>query len=76
MRTDNADLMGLPEDAIVAAVDTAEQKQLKGWASTLHFPSYYPLMPYSENRALRRLMYEAYVTKELLNLGPSIHRVH
>ncbi|QWD69025.1 M3 family metallopeptidase [Polynucleobacter sp. VK25] len=61
--TDKADLVGLPEDALAAAADTAQQKSLKGWAFTLHFPSYYPVMQYSENRALRRLMYEAYVTR-------------
>ena len=61
--TDQADLAGLPEDAIAAAADTAQQKGLQGWAFTLHFPSYYPVMQYSENRALRRLMYQAYVTR-------------
>ena len=61
--TDKADLVGLPEDAIAAAADTAQQKGLQGWAFTLHFPSYYPVMQYAENRALRRLMYEAYVTR-------------
>jgi oligopeptidase A len=61
--TNKADLAGLPEDAIAAAVDTAQQKNLQGWAFTLHFPSYYPVMQYSENRALRRLMYQAYVTR-------------
>jgi len=61
--TDKTELVGLPEDAIAAAADTAQQKNLKGWAFTLHFPSYYPVMQYSENRTLRRLMYEAYVTR-------------
>ncbi|MBU3622357.1 M3 family metallopeptidase [Polynucleobacter sp. AP-Latsch-80-C2] len=61
--TDIKELAGLPEDAIAAAADTAQQKSLQGWAFTLHFPSYYPVMQYSENRALRRLMYEAYVTR-------------
>jgi oligopeptidase A len=61
--TNESDLAGLPEDAIAAAADTAEQKQLTGWAFTLHFPSYYPVLQYSENRALRRLMYQAYVTR-------------
>ena len=61
--TDQAGLAGLPEDAIAAAADTAQQKGLQGWAFTLHFPSYYPVMQYSENRALRRLMYQAYVTR-------------
>jgi oligopeptidase A len=61
--THKADLAGLPEDAIAAAADTAQQKNLQGWAFTLHFPSYYPVMQYSENRELRRLMYQAYVTR-------------
>ena len=61
--TNESDLVGLPEDAVAAAADTAKQKGLEGWAFTLHFPSYYPVMQYSENRALRRLMYEAYVTR-------------
>jgi len=58
-----AELAGLPEDAIAAAADTAQQKNLQGWAFTLHFPSYYPVMQYSENRDLRRLMYQGYVTR-------------
>ena len=60
---DKEELAGLPEDAIAAAADTAQQKGLEGWAFTLHFPSYYPVMQYSKNRPLRRLMYEAYVTR-------------
>ena len=57
------DLAGLPEDVVAAAADTAKQKGLEGWAFTLHFPSYYPVQQYAENRSLRRLMYEAYVTR-------------
>ena len=54
-----ADLKGLPEDVIAAAADLAQQKKHQGWAFSLHFPSYYPVMQYSESRSLRRLMYEA-----------------
>ena len=61
--TDEAQLVGLPEDVKAAAADTAQQKNLQGWAFTLHFPSYYPVMQYCENRDLRRLMYEAYATR-------------
>ena len=61
--TDQAELAGLPEDAIAAAADTAQQKNVKGWAFTLHFPSYYPVMQYSESRSMRQRMYEAYVTR-------------
>lgn len=61
--SDEAQLAGLPDDVKAAAADTAQQKNLQGWAFTLHFPSYYPVMQYCENRNLRRLMYEAYVTR-------------
>ena len=61
--TDIAELSGLPDDAIAAAADTAKQKHLTGWAFTLHFPSYYPVMQYAENRALRKRLYEAYITR-------------
>jgi len=67
--TDQAELAGLPEDAIAGAADTAKQKNVEGWAFTLHFPSYYPVMQYSENRSLRQLMYQAYVTRAS-ELGP------
>jgi oligopeptidase A len=61
--TDEKDLAGLPEDAIAAAKQTAESKELAGWAFTLHFPSYFPVMQLSENRSLRKKLYEAYVTR-------------
>jgi oligopeptidase A len=61
--TDEKDLAGLPEDAIAAAKQTAESKDLTGWAFTLHFPSYFPVMQLSENRSLRKKLYEAYVTR-------------
>ena len=67
--TDESELAGLPDDVKAAAADIAQQKGLQGWAFTLHFPSYYPVMQYSENRALRRLMYEAYITRSS-ELGP------
>ncbi|QWE15812.1 M3 family metallopeptidase [Polynucleobacter sp. AP-Nino-20-G2] len=60
---DIGQLAGLPEDALAAAADNAAQKNLTGWAFSLHFPSYYPVMQYAENRELRHLMYEAYITR-------------
>lgn len=57
------ELQGLPEDVIAAAADQAKQKGLTGWVFTLHFPSYFPLQQYAENRALRQLMCEAYLTR-------------
>jgi oligopeptidase A len=61
--TDKAELKGMPESAIDAAKETAQSKDVEGWMFTLDFPSYYPVMIYSENRELRRQMYTAYVTR-------------
>tara|TARA_R110002033_G_scaffold12955_4_gene38962 strand:- start:17 stop:2056 length:2040 start_codon:yes stop_codon:yes gene_type:complete len=61
--TDQADLAGLPESAISAAKAMADAKELKGWLFTLDFPSYLPVMTYSENRELREECYRAFVTR-------------
>ncbi|MGI2171068.1 oligopeptidase A [Shewanella sp. MF05960] len=60
---DEADLAGLPESAVAAAKAMAEAKELKGWLFTLDFPSYLPVMTYSENRELREECYRAFVTR-------------
>jgi oligopeptidase A len=57
------DLAGLPEDAIAAARQAAEKDGREGWKFTLHFPSYFPVMQYAENRILRETLYRAYVTR-------------
>ena len=61
--TDTQELIGLPDDVIAAAKDTASSKNSEGWAFTLHFPSYFPVMQFSENRNLRKTLYQAYVTR-------------
>ncbi len=61
--TNEKDLAGLPEDALAAAKQTAELKQLDGWAFTLHFPSYFPVMQFCDNRSLRKNLYQAYITR-------------
>jgi oligopeptidase A len=61
--TDQDALAGLPDDVIEAAKATALSKELAGWAFTLHFPSYFPVMQFSENRELRKTLYQAYVTR-------------
>ena len=68
--TDSAELKGLPEDAIAAAKELATSKELEGWAFTLHFPSYSPVMQFSENRILRKTLYQAYITRAS-DLAPS-----
>ncbi len=61
--TNEADLAGLPESAVGLAKQTAEQRGVEGWVLTLDLPSYFPVITYSENRALRRELYEAYATR-------------
>lgn len=61
--TDAADLEGLPEMQIEQAALAAKEKDMEGWAFTLHAPSYVPFMTYARNRELRKQMYMAYNTK-------------
>ena len=61
--TDPAATAGIPEDVLVAARETAQAAGKSGWTFTLHAPSYLPVMQHAENRALRELMYRAYVTR-------------
>ncbi|HEV3432169.1 MAG TPA: M3 family metallopeptidase [Paraburkholderia sp.] len=67
--TDESELAGLPEDVIAAAREAAERENKEGYKFTLHFPSYFPVLQYSENRAMRETMYRAYVTRAS-ELGP------
>ncbi|GAA0792467.1 MULTISPECIES: oligopeptidase A [Pseudomonadati] len=61
--TDEAELAGLPESALGAAKAMAEANEQTGWLFTLDFPSYLPVMTYSENRSLREECYRAFVTR-------------
>lgn len=57
---DSKDLAGLPESAITAAKETAqENKAADEWHFTLQAPSYIPFMTYAENRELRKKLWLA-----------------
>ncbi len=58
--TDEKDLQGLPEQVKEMAAETAQSKDKEGWIFTLDYPSYVPLMTYSENRELRKKMSVAF----------------
>jgi oligopeptidase A len=60
---DTGELAGIPQDVLQAAREAAEAESKPGWKFTLHAPSYLPVMQYADNRALRELMYRAYVTR-------------
>ena len=61
--TDETQLDGLPDTAIAAAREAAEERELDGWMFTLDQPSYGPFMMYSTQRELRRQMYMASATR-------------
>jgi oligopeptidase A len=58
-----AELAGLPDDAKGAARAAAERDGKAGWQFSLHFPSYFPLLQFADNRALREKIYRANATK-------------
>lgn len=58
-----AELSGLPDDVKDAARAAAERDGRNGWQFTLHFPSYYPVLQFCDNRALRETIYRASATK-------------
>ncbi|KVT66005.1 oligopeptidase A [Burkholderia ubonensis] len=66
---DEAELAGLPGDAVEAAREAAQRDGKDGWKFTLHFPSYFPVLQYADNRALRETLYRAYATRAS-ELGP------
>ncbi|MGN6704120.1 MAG: M3 family metallopeptidase [Burkholderiaceae bacterium] len=56
-------LAGLPDDVRQAARAAAEKDGKPGWKFTLHFPSYFPVLQYADDRALRETIYRANATK-------------
>src|SRR5512133_1381928 len=59
---DEARLAGLPDDARQAARASAEKAGKAGYRFTLHFPSYFPVLQYADDRALRETIYRANAT--------------
>jgi oligopeptidase A len=58
-----AELAGLPDDVKQAARAAAEQDGKTGWQFSLHFPSYFPVLQFADNRTLRETIYRANATK-------------
>lgn len=59
-----SELEGLPQGALDAAAQLAEEKgHSDRWAFTLDYPSYIPVMTYAKNRALRKALFLAFNTK-------------
>ena len=61
--TDEAALSGLTDSAKAQMAQAAEARGLDGWLITLEFPSYFAVMTYADDRALREEVYAAYCTR-------------
>ncbi|MBD8528651.1 MULTISPECIES: M3 family metallopeptidase [unclassified Massilia] len=60
---DEAELAGIPDDARDAARAAAEAAGKTGYQFSLHFPSYFPILQFADNRQLRETIYRASATK-------------
>ncbi len=56
-------LAGLPPMALAAAQQMAQAKGQQGWLVSLDFPSYFAVITYADDRALRQEIYTAFVTR-------------
>lgn len=62
--TDKDDLAGIPENAVTAAKEAAEEKNIaNGWLFTLDYPSYIPFITYADNRELREKIWRAFSSR-------------
>ena len=61
--TDSNDIKGLPDGALEAAAQVAQQNNKTGWVFTLDYPSYIPFMKYADSRELRKKMAIAFGAK-------------
>ena len=59
----DAEMEGVPQDVKDAARSAAQAEGKEGHKITLHFPSYFPVIQYSHNRALRKRLYTANVIR-------------
>jgi len=60
---DEADLRGLPPQAIVRAAAEARKRDRQGWLLTLDYPTYDAVMRHADKRSLREVLYRAWVTR-------------
>ena len=60
---DEAELAGLPQQALARAAAEARKRDRQGWLLTLDYPSYDAVMRHAENRSLREGFYRAWVTR-------------
>ncbi len=56
-------LAGVPPDTLQMYREAAQAEEKPGYKLTLHAPSYFPILQYADDRALRERLYCAYSTR-------------
>jgi len=59
----DAELAGLPRQALERAAAEAHGREMQGWLLTLDYPTYDAVMRHAENRELRETFYRGWVTR-------------
>lgn len=60
---DESELSGLPDTALAAARAAAESRGEQGWVITLDGPCYLAVMTHADNRELRQMVHQAFVSR-------------
>jgi oligopeptidase A len=60
---EEAELAGVPREALAEARSAAAAEGKAGWKLTLRTPCYQPVMSYADSRALRATLHRAYATR-------------
>jgi oligopeptidase A len=60
---DAAALAGVPQDTLQMLRESAQADGKAGYKLTLHAPSYFPVLQYADDRALRERLFHAYSTR-------------
>jgi len=61
--TDEAELDGVPAQAIARAASEARSRDVEGWWFGLDFPSYFAIAGHAHSESLRKRFYDAWVTR-------------
>jgi len=56
-------ISGIPTDSLAAAREAAERDGKQGWKFNLQMPSYFPVIQYADDRALRETLYRESATR-------------
>jgi peptidyl-dipeptidase Dcp len=61
--TNQEELVGIPESALMVAQNEAKKRNKSGWVFTLDFGSYISVMKYAQKSPVRENIFRAYATK-------------